>query len=57
MKMNNELMELVATYMDDEIRERVHFELAPCAAQEFYDRYIELDPDFEENVKQIMYVG
>lgn len=28
--------------MDDEIRERVHAELAPCPAQEFFDRYCEL---------------
>ena len=28
--------------MDDEIRELVHAELAPCTDQEFVDRYCEL---------------
>ncbi|MDR2043506.1 MAG: hypothetical protein LBQ15_03905 [Clostridium sp.] len=26
-------------YMDDEIREELHRELAPCPEQEFFDRY------------------
>lgn len=38
-------------YMDDETRERVHEELAPCSAEEFLRRYIELDPDFETLIK------
>lgn len=25
--------------MDDEIRERLHFEMVPCSAQEFLDAY------------------
>ena len=29
-------------YMDDELRERVAWELAPCGEQEFIDRYVEL---------------
>ena len=28
--------------MDDELREQVHAELAPCTYQEFLDRYCEL---------------
>lgn len=47
-KLTDELMEMIATYMDDEIRERVHFEIAPCTNEEFVKRYVELDPDFEE---------
>lgn len=35
-------IDLIASYMDDEIREQVHHELAPCTAQEFVDRYCEL---------------
>lgn len=27
--------------MDDEIREALHMEIAPCTEQEFLDRYIE----------------
>lgn len=33
--------------MNDEVREQVHMELAPCAKQEFIDRYCELHADFE----------
>ena len=47
-KINNRDMETFALYMNDEIREQVHMELAPCTHEEFLRRYIELDPDFEE---------
>lgn len=40
-------LDIIAIYMDDEIRERVHNELAPCEPEEFLVRYLELDPDFE----------
>ena len=29
-------------YMDDELRERAAWEIAPCSEQEFIDRYVEL---------------
>ena len=41
------LMDTIATYMNDEKREIVHGELAPCTHEEFLKRYLELDPDFE----------
>ena len=44
-------MDIIATYMDDEKREQVHNELAPCSPEEFLKRYIELDPDFEDVLK------
>ena len=47
-KINQELMDTIASYMDDETRETVHFELAPCEPEEFLTRYLELDPDFKE---------
>lgn len=31
--------ELAVMYMDDEIREEIHNELAPCTDQEFFDEY------------------
>lgn len=34
--------------MDDDIRELVHYEIAPCTNEEFVARYCELDEDFEE---------
>lgn len=49
--MNQELMDKIATYMDDEKREQVHFELAPCTPEAFLKRYVELDPNFEELLK------
>ena len=47
-KLSEELLGTIATYMDDDKREQVHFELAPCEPEEFLKRYLELDPDFEE---------
>ena len=44
---SDELMDSIEIYMDNDIREKVHFELAPCKSEEFLKRYIELDPDFE----------
>lgn len=31
----------LASMMDDEIRERLHLEMAPCTDQEFADRYMD----------------
>ena len=39
-------MDTIASYMDDDIRETVHFELAPCTPEEFLIRYLNLEPDF-----------
>lgn len=43
-----ELMDKIASYMDDDTRETVHFELADCEPEEFLKKYLELDPDFSE---------
>ena len=32
-----------ATYMDHDIRERLHDDIAPCSAQEFWGAYSEID--------------
>lgn len=45
---DNDLMDEIASYMDDDIREQVHFELAPCNNSDFLGRYVELDPEFSE---------
>ena len=39
--------EAIVNLMNDEIREQVHMELAPCTDEEFLKRYLELDPEFE----------
>ena len=41
------MMERNYNLMNDEIRERVAFELAPCTEEEFLKRYLEIDPDFQ----------
>lgn len=33
--------ETLVNLMDDEIREKIHKEIAPCTEQEFINRYIE----------------
>lgn len=45
-KINQELMDGIAVYMNDEIREKEHSELAPCDSNEFLEEYLELDPEF-----------
>ena len=50
-KLNQELLDAIGTYMDDEKRDRVHFELAPCEPEEFLKRYLELDPEFKGVLK------
>lgn len=50
-KIEQKTMDAIAVYMDDDKREQVHFELAPCEPEEFLKRYLELDPDFEDVLK------
>ena len=50
-KIDQKTMDAIAVYMDNDKRERVHFELAPCEPEEFLKRYLELDPDFENVLK------
>ncbi len=33
-------MSIVAHYMDDDIKEELHSDMAPCADQEFVDAYV-----------------
>ena len=37
----------IASYMNDDIREQIHGELAPCTEEAFWARYVELDPENE----------
>lgn len=50
-KLDQELLDTIGTYMDDDKREQVHFELAPCEPEEFLKRYLELDPEFKGVLK------
>lgn len=49
-KVTSRQMDIIATYMDDNIREKVHGELAPCNPEDFLRRYCELDSAFETTV-------
>ena len=43
-----ELMDIIATYMNDDIREDLHFRLAPCEPDLFLREYVKRDPEFEK---------
>ena len=51
MRITQEKMDAIAVLMDDETREKVHRELAPCEPIEFLKSYCELDPSFETVLK------
>lgn len=38
----------VTAFMDDDIRETVHYLLAPCTVREFLTEYVKRDSNFEE---------
>lgn len=42
-EVNQVKLDEIAGYMNDEIREQVHAELAPCTPDEFLTRYLQLD--------------
>lgn len=52
MKTYNKHWDQLVELMNDEIREEVHAELAPCTNEEFLARYLELDPGFEKTLDQ-----
>lgn len=49
--LDSETLDTVTTYMNDDIREQVHREIAPCTPEKFLLRYIQLDRDFENLLK------
>lgn len=44
-------MDAIATYMDDDIREDLHFKPAPCDPELFLSEYVKKVPDFAELLK------
>lgn len=46
--LTQELLDVIATYMDDDIRESLHYKLAPCEPDVFLKEYIKRDPGFEK---------
>lgn len=55
-KISQKLMDVIIFYMDDDIRETVHYELAPCTPGEFLIRYLELDPEFEKILRSEFFI-
>lgn len=41
-------MNVIATYMDDEVREQISFKFAPCANEFFLRKYCEEVPEFAD---------
>ena len=46
--MKNYYWDAITSYMNDDLREEVHAELAPCSPKDFLARYLEIDPDFQD---------
>lgn len=44
--LTQEDLDVIATYMDDEIRERVHNNMSYDTPEEFLREYVEIDSDF-----------
>lgn len=40
---DSKLMETISTYMDDNLRESLHFDLAPCSNEDFLKAYCKED--------------
>ena len=47
-KLTQQLLDVIATYMDDNLREDIHFRLAPCEPDFFLKEYVKRDPEFAE---------
>lgn len=50
-KLTQEKLDVIATYMNDEIREKLHSELAPCTPTKFLEKYVKYDPCFVDVLK------
>lgn len=50
-ELTQEELDVIATYMNDDIREDVAFDLDSCTPEEFLKEYVNRDEDFEELLK------
>ena len=50
-KITDDDMKIICSYMDDEIREKLHGQLAPCTPDEFLEAYLAEDAEFTELLK------
>lgn len=49
--LKQDLMNTIASYMDDDIREDLHFRIAPCSPDLFLREYTKRDPGFVDLLK------
>ena len=52
MKITDTEMRILADYMNWELREELHSELAPCSNEKFIMEYLKRDPEFEMILKE-----
>ncbi len=50
-ELTQDLLDDIAVYMNDEIREKLHFSVAPCKPEDFLKAYISEDPAFEDMLR------
>ena len=50
-ELTQEELDIIATYMDDEIREDIALKLAPCTPEIFLRTYVQEDESFKELLK------
>lgn len=46
--LTQEVLDVIAIYMDDDIRENLHCEIAPCEPEFFLKEYLKRDPGFKK---------
>lgn len=51
-ELTNELLDAIEVYMNDDIREALHFKLAPCEPYMFLREYIYKEPEFVNVLKE-----
>ena len=50
-ELTQDLMDAIVVYMNDVIREKLHFSSAPCKPEDFIKAYISEDTAFEDILK------
>lgn len=53
-RITNEKMEVLATYMDSDIREKVHFRFAPCTNEEFVSHVLVRNGITEAQIEEVL---
>lgn len=51
-ELTQDVLDIIATYMNDIIREDVHFDFVPCSPETFLREYLKRDPGFETLLRE-----